>query len=412
MRGAVRQPVWAAVVAIGAILGAVQLARIAELDANGISLIANKPPSWDFTNLWYAGRLAGAGQLDTLFDVERYREGLRALFAPTIDDSEWSYPPTMLLFGVVLGQLPLALAHALWTLATLALLLFVMRRAGLSRAGCALLCLSPGVLNNIAFGQNGALTAALLFGGLVAAEARPARAGLAFGLLTVKPQFGLLVPVALAAGRHWRAIAWSAAAAGALVALSLLAFGLEAWRGFAGVTQPLVRTILEAPWGEGYHANATTIFMGARRLGVGVGPAYAVQAAASLAAAAIVWRLWREPTRDALLRATTTGLLALLATPYSFSYDLVLLACAVLAIRRAAGARYDLLLAPLWLWPLVVNVVNVEIGPLSPLVLAGAVAVALHAGRAHRRDHPVASTMSHSNAAAAPGSARATSRSR
>lgn len=378
------RPVWAAAVAIGALLAAVQLARIAQLDADGISLIANKPPSWDFTNLWYAGRLAGDGQLDALFDVERYRAGLRALFAPTIDDSEWSYPPTMLLFGVALGQLPLALAHAVWMLGTLALLAVVMRRAGLSATGCALLCISPGVLNNLAFGQNGALTAALLLGGLAAAPSHPVRAGLAFGLLTVKPQFGLVVPVALAAGRHWRAIAWSAAAAALLVALSLVAFGPEAWRGFAGVTQPLMRSILEAPWGAGYHANATTLFMGARRLGVGVGAAYALQAAAGVAAAAIVWRLWRRPARDPLLRATTTGLLALLATPYSFSYDLVLLAAAILAIRRAAGNRYDLLLAPLWLWPLVVNVVNVELGPLTPLVLAGAAALALRAGRATR----------------------------
>jgi hypothetical protein len=375
---------WAALVSIGALLGIVQLARIAELDAQGVSKIALKPLTWDFTNLWYGGRLALAGQVERLFDVEGYRAGLRAMFGGHIDDSEWSYPPTILLIGAPLGLLPLYPSYALWTAGTLALLLVVVRRAGLGWPGCAMLALSPGVLANIGFGQNGALTAALLIGALVAAERRPVLAGLCAGVLTMKPQMGLLLPISLAAGRHWRAFAWAALVAGGLFGLSLFCFGLAAWRGFFAVTQPLMRGILEAPWGAGYQANATTIFVSLRAFGLGVPAAYAVQALASLAAAAAAWRLWRQGSTQPLLRATATGLLGLLATPYGFSYDLVILSAAILAIRQAAGARHDLLLAPLWLWPLLVTIVNAELAPVSPLVILTAAILALRVHAAAR----------------------------
>ena len=48
-------------------------------------------------------------------------------------------------------------------------------------------------------------TAALFGGGLSLLERRPLLAGGLLGLLIYKPQLGLLIPVALLAGRHWRA---------------------------------------------------------------------------------------------------------------------------------------------------------------------------------------------------------------
>ena len=56
-------------------------------------------------------------------------------------------------------------------------------------------------------GQTGFLTAALLTGGVLCLERREALAGILFGLLAYKPQFGLLIPLVLVAGGYWRAIA-------------------------------------------------------------------------------------------------------------------------------------------------------------------------------------------------------------
>lgn len=370
---------WLAVICAGFAIGMADIFHLARLDENGITILTAKPPTWDFTNLWYGGRLALDDRVDVLFDVEQYRAGLRDMFAPYVADSEWSYPPTLLLIAAPLALLPLYLSYSVWTFGTLGLLTLVLRRAGLPIAACGLLWLSPGALNNMLFGHNGALTAALLFGGLMAADKRPILAGLLLGLLTIKPQLGILVPVCLIAAGYWRTIFWSMVFAALWFGLSLILFSPDAWLGFLGTTQPMMQAILEAPYGQGYQANATTVFVSLRGFGLSLPAAYCVQAAVTLCAAFVAWRLWRRPTTAPLLRAAATAVLTLLATPYGYSYDLVALSAAVLIVRNAQGPGNDLILAPLWLWPVLVNLVNVNVAPLSPVILIGAAWVSTRA---------------------------------
>lgn len=370
---------WVSAICLGLMVGLAYLNHLAQADVNGISLAASKPPTWDFTNLWYGGRLALEGHAGTLVNFEDYRAGLRTLFAPYIDDSEWSYPPTLLLIAAPLALLPLYPAYILWTAGTLGLLSLLLRRAGLPLLGSVLLWISPGALNNILFGQNGALTAFLLFGGLLAAQKRPMLAGICFALLlAVKPHLGLLVPVCLVAVGAWRTISWSAFFAILLAAFTALCFGTSVWMGFFATTQPLMQAIMEAPYGQGYHANATTVFASSRGLGLSVTSAYLVQLLATLSAAFAAWQLWRRPVGDPLLRAGATGILTLLATPYGYSYDMVMLSAAVLIVVQRGHWNRDILLIPVWLWPAIVNALNTEIAPLSPLALIYAAAVCIH----------------------------------
>ena len=74
----------------------------------------------------------------------------------------------------------------------------------------------PAALWNITAGQNGFLTAALIGGTLGLLERRPALAGICLGLLTYKPQFGLLFPLVLIADRRWLHNPVAAAVAAAL----------------------------------------------------------------------------------------------------------------------------------------------------------------------------------------------------
>ena len=70
-----------------------------------------------------------------------------------------------------------------------------------SRAsGLLFLAVAPGVAVCVFFGQNGFYTAALLIGGLMCLDRRPVLAGVLFGILTIKPQLGLLLPVILLLG--------------------------------------------------------------------------------------------------------------------------------------------------------------------------------------------------------------------
>lgn len=370
------------VLTLGAIAGYVVLGLhfgVSLHYADGISFFADKPPTWDFTNLWFGGRLALSGETWVLFDLAEYRARLRDIFGDSIDGSEWSYPPVILPFAALFGALPLYPAHFLWTSLGLALLAVTCRRLGIARRALPLLLIAPGVIVNVVFGQNGAVTASLLMLGLLASANRPASAGLAFGLLGFKPQMGLLAPVALAAAGRWRAFLFSALALLALIALSVALFGLGPWRGFFTVTQPLMTRILNAPYGQGYHAFAITVFAFARSLGAGLGLAYLVQGAVSLVVLLITVRLWRAPVRDAGLRVAAMGPLALLATPYGFAYDLAIITLTTLVLYARAGHRFGPLLGLIWLWPLYVSFYSANTYPLTPFVLAALLALCLRA---------------------------------
>src|SRR6266481_6505738 len=77
----------------------------------------------------------------------------------------------------------------------------------------------PAVFINLGHGQNGLLTAALLGAALLMLTRQPLLSGTLFGLLAYKPQFALVIPIALLASNQWRAIA---AAAATIMALSVL----------------------------------------------------------------------------------------------------------------------------------------------------------------------------------------------
>ena len=90
----------------------------------------------------------------------------------------------------------------------------------------------PAVFWNIGLGQNAFLTATLFAGFTLLLDRRPVTAGLLLGALCYKPHFGLLAPIALAAGRRWHAFFAAAAGVAALIGLSVLAFGWDTWQAY------------------------------------------------------------------------------------------------------------------------------------------------------------------------------------
>jgi len=105
-----------------------------------------------------------------------------------------------------LGELSYFTALAAWQLLPLLGFLLVMSRMGIPWALFFLLPLSGAVVQNIAAGQNGSLSAFFLAGALLTLERRPIVAGVLFGLMTFKPQLALLIAPTLLFGRHWRAL--------------------------------------------------------------------------------------------------------------------------------------------------------------------------------------------------------------
>ncbi|MEO0880446.1 MAG: glycosyltransferase family 87 protein, partial [Pseudomonadota bacterium] len=212
----------------------------------------------------------------------------------------------------------------------------------------------PAVLVNFLHGQNGFLTAALLGGGLALLNRKQALAGVLIGLLAYKPQFGVLIPLALAAGGYWRAFGAAAATVIALAAFSTAIFGVEIWQAFFESRHYTKGTILEA--GATGWEKIQSVFSALRMWGAPVWLAYAAQAGAALALGACVIAVWRSGV-DFGLKAATLMVASLLATPYSLDYDLMALGPAI-AFFAAYGLREGFhpyeksLLALAWLCPI------------------------------------------------------------
>ncbi len=340
------------------------------LTPDGFSIISDRLPYWDFTNLWAGTLMALKGDVAHLFDVEAYRQELRMLLSPLLPNQEWSYPPSMLLIGIPFAGLPISVAYLFWTLGTLFLLFLATKPLDLTWWARMLIVVSPAAVMDAIFGQNGALTAALLLSGLLLAPGRPIIAGIFFGLLTVKPQLGVLVPFCLIASGNYRAILSAGVTALVLVIVTGLLFGFNVWLLFLTQTRPLMTAILEAPYPQGYQVNATTFFMLARSLGLGLAASYSFQAVFSAAIVATLW-LWRGKTAaDHPTKVCLTAILTLITTPYGYSYDMIPMSVAIAYFFF--NYRSSLVfLGIAWLYPLFNHQVAGQIASLGVLIPAG-----------------------------------------
>ncbi len=258
-------------------------------------------------------------------------------------------------------------------------------KAGESHLAALLILAYPAVLLNFLHGQNGFLIAALFAGGLLALDKRPLVAGVLLGIIALKPQYGILIPIALAAGGHLRTFAAAAATVLVQVVAATTLFGPEIWAAFAESARAAKSQVLE-PGAIGWE-KIQSAFAFARTLGAPIGLAYVAQGLLALAVTIFVFGLWRSGSSPALKGA---GLIlgAVLATPYVVDYDLVLLApAAALLIVEALRDRFrpyeKSALAFAFLAPLLARPIGELI--LVPLGLAAALAMfALVLARAER----------------------------
>ncbi len=325
-----------------------------QMGADGLSVVSHTTPFWDFNNLWSGGYFARIGNVDWLFDPDIYRRQMRFILGEAIPDQEWSYPPSMLLVGVPLSVLPIFPAYILWTGGTVALLHFALRPYQLAPLAHWAIILSPAIFINGLFGQNGALLAALMLAGLFHLRTHPVFAGICFGLMTIKPQYGILLPVLLIASGNWKAFIWAAITGLLLFVLTAWAFGFDVWLKFMEFTRPMMTSIMEAPYIQPYHTNAIPVFVFARALGADIVQSYGVQAGISAVAIMLTYWYWRPSSPvSGRQRIALTCVLAILVTPYAYTYDMVIICAAmIMFFNRPPALSYVLILIPLWLFPL------------------------------------------------------------
>ena len=296
-----------------------------------------QPIANDFVNVWAAGRLALDGHAATAYDWTLHKAAeVRALGHGFDNYYGWHYPPTFLFAAAALALMPFTAAALVWLGVTLLAYVAAVRGIVGERAGVFVALGSPAALWNITAGQNGFLTAALIGGTLALMPKRPWLAGVCLGLLSYKPQFGLLFPIALIAAAQWRVIGAAALTAAGLAILSLVVFGAASWQAFFDWMPVTSRVVL----GEGGadFSRLQSLFGLVRAHGGSETLAWSAQAALALALAAVVFWLWRS--RAAFeLKAAGLACAALLATPYLYMYDLAALTIPAAFLIRFALAR-------------------------------------------------------------------------
>jgi alpha-1,2-mannosyltransferase len=366
--------------------------------SDGLNDFRGRPLGTDFANVYAAGTYVLEGRPALPFDSPSQHTREKEIFGAETPFYGWHYPPFFLFVATPLALMPYLLALAVWQGVTFALYLWAIfailsasswpgiavqgtasLRSPMSRPSTSsleqvqqgvdawhgaghdgrlwllLAAAYPAVFVNLGHGHNGFLTAALLGGALVQLDRRPWLAGVLFGLLAYKPQFGLMIPLVLAVTGRWRTFAAAGATVAALLLAATLAFGVDVWPAFLEGARFTRLVVLEAG-NTGWH-KIQSVFAWVRMWGGSVALAYSVQAAVTVAVAGVLAWLWRSKA-DFALKAAALAIAALLATPYSLDYDLMVLAPAI-AFLAAYGLTHGFrpweasALAILWLAPLV-----------------------------------------------------------
>ncbi len=294
--------------------------------SKGLNDYQGRPLGTDFSNVYAAGKYVLEGRPEAPFKPALQHGKEQEIFGKDTPFYGWHYPPIFLFLAGALAFFPYLGALAIWQASTLALYL-VSIRAILPRAEVWLPALAfPAAFINVAHGHNGFLTAALIGGGLYLLDRKPLAAGILFGLLIYKPQFGVLIPLALAAGGHWRAFIAAGVTVLALCAAAYFAFGIGVWEAFRE-SMTFTREIVLEKGDTGFH-KIQSVFAAVRLLGGPVALAYAAQGVVFAVVAACVFWLWRGRAAFALKAAALIAG-SMLATPYLLDYDLMIAAPAI-----------------------------------------------------------------------------------
>jgi hypothetical protein len=291
----------------------------------------------DFLNIWMYGRAAFSADPSLFYDLDAYHAAIRGLLGMELNGQNWSYPPSMLLLAAPFGQLTYLAALACWTLAGVAVFMAVATKHVRDWRILVPVLLSPAALFCLVSGQSSFLTAAMLVATFALLDRKPVAAGVLIGLLSIKPQLGVLFPFMLMASGRWRVFMVAAATALALAGVTAAIFGEQVWIDFIANGLPVQGLVLSDP-----ERIATpffpTLFMNLRGLDLNYAAAMSAQAIfAALAAGAVIWAFrFRRDADPSLLLALFLAC-SVSASPYLLVYDLLPLTFAAVALLARAS---------------------------------------------------------------------------
>lgn len=272
----------------------------------------------DYLAFWSASWLALHGHAIDAYNIGVVEALQRSVAKNMAEGFAWLYPPTFLLLIFPVALVPYPVSLALFLGLTLVAFVAVINVIQPGKTSLLLALAFPGVARVMVSGQNSLLTAAIMGLGLVLLPRRPILAGVAFGMLCIKPQLAVLIPLALLCSREWKTLAATAITAAVMSAMSIACFGVDTIMAF----------IHNMGWIEnavdsGYLilTRVPTFFAMARQLHLPTSAAYALQGLSACMAVASLVYVWLRPSAYEL-RAATLVCATLAVTPYLLDYEL------------------------------------------------------------------------------------------
>ncbi|HEX4156926.1 MAG TPA: glycosyltransferase family 87 protein [Rhizomicrobium sp.] len=294
--------------------------------------LGGRPSVTDFMVFWLAGQSALKGMAAAAYVPQFHHAAEVAMSGHAFAGQlPWRNSPLFFFVAAPLALLPYMWSFIVWVAGSLAIYSVVVWRIARTPLALVLACATPAVFLNALCGQNGALSAAVMGAALLNLERRPIVSGVLIGLLSYKPQFGILLPVALLAGGYWRTFASAALTCAACMLASTLVFGADTWRDFLHYLPITSNEILVQ--GVNGFKKLQTMYGLVRWLGFGNEIAWVMQTGLICIAGAALFWLWRRKVPLAL-KAAALPLATLLVTPHLFMYDFPLLALSFAFLYR------------------------------------------------------------------------------
>jgi len=277
------------------------------------------------------------GDADLAYQFEKFRDMQRAASGGSDDFMPWTYPPQFDLLLAPLALMSTGPAYFLFMAATLSFYLIVLRSIAASHLVLALIILLPAMATTIACGQNGFLTAGLI--GLVCLcfEERPVVAGLALGLMIIKPHLAITFAAYAILSRRWVVVVTAGAVVLASSVLCTLVFGPQIW---AALLQSVHDSAIFLERGYYPLYRMISFYAALRTVRVPASAAFLGQTVVAACCLAIIaFACYRRFAVRWCL-----GLCAILAvsiSPYAYDYDFTIfgigLALLLAELKRGAG---------------------------------------------------------------------------
>jgi len=203
----------------------------------------------DFITFWSGGRAVLTDRAVELYQAAQYRDLLVQYFGEPLNNYYFAYPPHSLALFAPFGALPYVYGLILWTVGELALA-YAASRMWFKRQDFSFwIIIGPAAFIVLIGGQTGLWLAGIWMLALSCLDKRPILAGVLIGILTIKPQMGVLLALYLLCGGHWKAIISASVTASLMIAASLILYGFEPWRLFIHETLPVQSDVINQPFG-------------------------------------------------------------------------------------------------------------------------------------------------------------------